>query len=177
MSVSPGGVGVMGLAEWWVLAGWTDSWLNGWKITQSQLPACHCWFPERAKPQPSFQHTLHPLIIIPATVYSLPTQAQHTHTHTDWTQDQPGKYQLTGVKNENCYYACFASLCLSSITHINRRTRICSLCTIEINTPQECNEKTTKCLFFFKPSTSCSHLYYLAQRWVHCCTYILRSFL
>lgn len=80
MSVSPGGVGVVGLAEWCVLAGWTDSWLNGWKNTQSQLPACHLRFPERAKP--SFQHTLHPLIILPAAVYSLPTQAHCTHTHT-----------------------------------------------------------------------------------------------
>lgn len=34
---------------------------------------------DRAKPQPSFQHTLRPLIIIAAAVYNLPMQAQHTH--------------------------------------------------------------------------------------------------
>lgn len=77
MSVRSGGAGVMGLADWRVLARWQDSWFDGWKTTYCELPACHCSLRERVKPQLSFQHTLRPLIIIPAAVYSLPTQAKH----------------------------------------------------------------------------------------------------
>lgn len=108
-----------------------------------------------------------------------PVYYLHTHTHTPMGHNTREIPVSSSGSRRLSLWSCSISV-LVFCTSPSLRTRMCSLNTDKINGScfSGVEWEDGRSLFFFpQPSASCSQLYYVALRWVCCCTYILRSFL
>lgn len=149
---------------------WLGERTAGWMAEKhSRLPACHRSLPERASAL--IPANSHPLIIIPAAVYSLPTQTKHAQRlDTALAREIPAHNLLW---SRSILVFDFHD----SLDQQEQRTWICSSCTDNINTSCTLGVewlRVANYLFFIQLSTFCSHLYYLAQRWE--CAAVLTSY-